>query len=111
MRRNTRVFENTLDKRLQAFPDAVFFEVPKHQWRLKSDVCGQGRLVSSRTLQPMCGEKNKIECNAAAPKNNAFNEQRYAADKKIIDCDFVAVGTTELWVDVKIREAGYDSVE
>ena len=59
----------------------------------------------------MCGEKNKIECNAAAPKNNAFDEQRYAADKKIIDCDFVAVGTSELWVDVKIREAGYDVVE
>ncbi|MEC8059412.1 MAG: hypothetical protein VX137_04510 [Pseudomonadota bacterium] len=88
-----------------------FFEVPEHQWRFKSDVCGQGKLVSSRTLEPMCGEKNKIECNAAAPKNNAFTEQRYAADKKIIDCDFVAVGTSEVWVDVKIREAGYDSVE
>ena len=111
MRVKKRVFGNTLDKLLQAFPDAVFFEAPKHQWRRKSDVCGQGKLVSSRTLEPICGENNKIECNAAAPKNNARHEQRYAADNKIVDCKFVVVGTTELWVDAKVREAGHDVVE
>ena len=62
-------------------------------------------------LEPICGENNKIECNAAAPKNSARHEQRYAADNKIIDCKFVVFGTTELWVDAKVREAGHDVVE